>query len=202
MATIESLLAENHVLQTQLTQLKTALHDAQNHIFSLQPHIQTLPNADAITLFRSLVSSVENWVDKYLADSLEEGEVAADALDIQNIRNLMNLIPTEGKAAFNIAYTDVDIIQAAILRFLVESIFNQEFCTPLPRPEMEFVMEVERAMRVLKPKRGTFLPPLFLSSSSSSPYSWSDINRLMSRCQDNPPLAHRNVHGCLSPPRL
>ncbi|KAL4777134.1 hypothetical protein BDW60DRAFT_223190 [Aspergillus nidulans var. acristatus] len=153
MATIESLLAENHVLQTQLTQLKTALHDAQNHIFSLQPHIQTLPNADAITLFQSLVSSVENWVDKYLADSLEQGEVAADALDIQNIRNLMNLIPTEGKAAFNIANTDVDIIQAAILRFLVESIFNQEFCTPLPRPEMEFVMEVERAMRVLKPKR-------------------------------------------------
>ncbi|KAL4758711.1 uncharacterized protein BDW70DRAFT_169997 [Aspergillus foveolatus] len=160
MATIESLLAENDVLQTQLTQLKTALHDAQNHIFSLQPHIQTLPNADAITLFQSLVCSVENWVDKYLADSLEEKEVAADALNIDGIRNLMNLIPPEGKAAFNIANTDVDIIQAAILRFLVESIFNQEFSTPLPRPEMEFVMEVERAMRVLKPKR--------------------DINRLMS----------------------
>lgn len=160
MATIESLLAENDILQTQITQLKTALHDAQNHIFSLQPHIQTLPNADAITLFQSLVSSVENWVDKYLADSLEEKEVAADALNINDIRNLMNLIPPEGMAAFNTANTDVDIIQAVILKFLVESIFNQEFSTPLPRPEMEFVMEVERAMRVLKPKRGTFLHPI------------------------------------------
>ncbi|KAL4745676.1 hypothetical protein BDW72DRAFT_211114 [Aspergillus terricola var. indicus] len=153
MATIESILAENHVLQTQLTQLKTALHDAQNHIFSLQPHSQTLPNADAITSFQSLFSSVENWVDKYLADCLEEKEVAVDALRIEDIRNLMNLIPMEGKAAFNIANTDVDIIQAAILRFLVESIFHQEFCTPLPRSEMEFVMEVERAMRVLEPRR-------------------------------------------------
>ncbi|KAL4736217.1 hypothetical protein BDV11DRAFT_211363 [Aspergillus similis] len=153
MANIESLLAENHVLQSQLTQLKTALHDAQNHIFSLQPHSQTLPNADAITSFQSLFSSVENWVDKYLADCLEEKEVAVDALQIEDIRNLMNLIPTEGKAAFNIENTDVDIIQAAILRFLVESIFDQEFCTPLPRSQMEFVMEVERAMRLLEPRR-------------------------------------------------
>ncbi|KAL4999179.1 hypothetical protein BDV10DRAFT_200802 [Aspergillus recurvatus] len=152
-ATVESLLAENHHLQAQLTQLKTALHDAQNHIFSLQPHSQTLPNADAITSFQSLFSSVENWVDQYLADSLDEKKVAVDVLHIEDIRNLMNLIPAEGKAAFSIANTDVDVIQAAILRFLVESIFDQEFYTPLPRSEREFVMGVERAMRVLEPRR-------------------------------------------------
>ncbi|KAL5044157.1 hypothetical protein BDW71DRAFT_186440 [Aspergillus fruticulosus] len=152
-ATIESLRAENHHLQTQLTQLKTALHDAQNHIFSLQPHSETLPNADAITSFQSLFSSVENWVDQYLADSLEEKKVAVDALHVEDIRNLMNLIPAEGKAAFNVANTDVDIIQAAILRFLIESTFDQEFCTPLPRPEREFVVGVERALRVLEPRR-------------------------------------------------
>ncbi|KAL4972151.1 hypothetical protein BDW66DRAFT_9502 [Aspergillus desertorum] len=152
-ATIESLLAENQLLRTQLTQLKAALHDAQNHIFSLQPHSQTLPNADAIASFQSLFTSVENWVDQYLADSLDEKKVAVDALHIEDIRNLMNLIPAEGKTAFSIAKTDVDVIQAAILKFLVESIFDQEFYAPLPRSEREFVMGVERALRVLEPRR-------------------------------------------------
>ncbi|RDW70451.1 uncharacterized protein DSM5745_07962 [Aspergillus mulundensis] len=152
--TITSLLTENASLQSQLTTLKTALHDAQNHIFSLQPHTQTLTNSDAINAFQSLHTAIETWVDQYLADSLDEKQVAVDALHVDDIQNLMNLIPFEAKAAFtNVAGTDVDIIQAVILRFLVESIFNQDFYTPLPRGEREFVMGVERAMRVLEPRR-------------------------------------------------
>ncbi|KAL4907138.1 hypothetical protein BDW74DRAFT_175922 [Aspergillus multicolor] len=154
--TITSLQNENALLQSQLTTLKTALHDAQNHIFSLQPHTQTLTNSDAIAHFQSLHTSIENWVDQYLADALDEKKIAGDALNVEDIQNLLNLVPVEGKAAFaNVASTDVDIymLQAVILRFLVESVFNQDFYMPLPRGEREFVMGIERAMRVLEPRR-------------------------------------------------
>ncbi|KAL4886655.1 hypothetical protein BJY04DRAFT_178097 [Aspergillus karnatakaensis] len=143
---------ENNLLRSKITELQHDLHEAQDFLFSLQPRLQTLTEAEAVEEYQSLCAAIEDWVDQKLADSLEEMEVAGEP-KVRDIQMLMELIPNPGKIAFNTRQTDTDNIQAAILRFLTDAIFSQDFYCPLPRPEREFVTALERSMRTLQPRR-------------------------------------------------
>ncbi|KAL5338309.1 hypothetical protein BJX70DRAFT_206201 [Aspergillus crustosus] len=147
-----SLEQENALLRSKVTELQRDLHEAQDFLFSLQPRLQTLTEAEAVEEYQSLCASIEDWVDQKLADSLEEMTVAGE-LRMKDIQNLMELIPGLGKTAFITRGTDVDNIQAAILRFLTDAVFSQDFYCPLARHEREFVTAVERSMRTLQPRR-------------------------------------------------
>ncbi|KAL2869218.1 uncharacterized protein BJX67DRAFT_379254 [Aspergillus lucknowensis] len=74
---------------------------------------------------------------------------------IKDIQALLNLIPAPGRAAFTIPGTDIDNIQSAILRFLTDALFSQDFYCPLPKGEREFITIVERTQRTLTPRRDT-----------------------------------------------
>ncbi|KAL4872868.1 hypothetical protein BDV12DRAFT_127041 [Aspergillus spectabilis] len=143
---------ENTLLRSRVAELQRDLHEAQDFLFSLQPRLQTLTEAEAVEEYQGLCAAIEDWVDQKLADSLEEMTVAGE-FRMKDIQNLMELIPGLGKAAFNHRGTDVDNIQAAILRFLTDAIFSQDFYCPLARHEREFVTAVERSMRTLQPRR-------------------------------------------------
>ncbi|KAL2827554.1 hypothetical protein BDW59DRAFT_160197 [Aspergillus cavernicola] len=141
-------------LRERITHLQRDLHDAQDFVFSLQPRQQTLTESEAITDFTSLCAAVEEWVDQKLGDALEDMTIATE-LRTKDIQNLMNLITAPGKLAFHTPMTDVDNIQAMILRYLTDCIFSQDFYCPLGKGEREFVTMIERAMRDLTPKRDT-----------------------------------------------
>jgi hypothetical protein len=151
---------ENTLLRSRVAELQRDLHEAQDFLFSLQPRLQTLTEAEAVEEYQGLCAAIENWVDQKLADSLEEMTVDPE-LRLKDIQNLMDFIPGLGKAAFNHRGTDVDNIQAVILRFLTEAIFSQDFYCPLARHEREFVTAVERSMRTLQPRRGMLFALLF-----------------------------------------
>lgn len=156
--TISSLQDENAALRARITQLQSDLHEAQDFVFSLQPRHQTLTEPEAVEEFTALCAAVEDWVDQNLGDSIDEMVVTKERLRPKDTQNLMDLIPPAGKAAFDIPNTDMDNIQAAILRFLNDVIFSQDFYCPLPSSERQFVMTVERSMRDLQPRRGMPLP--------------------------------------------
>ncbi|KAL4925105.1 uncharacterized protein BDV17DRAFT_190234 [Aspergillus undulatus] len=151
--TFESVQEENAALRTRIAQLQSDLQDAQDFVFSLQPRHKTLTESEAIGDFTALCAAIEEWVDLKLGDALEEMSIADDQLRVKDIGALMDLIPPAGKAAFNILNTDQDLIQAAILRYLNDAIFSQEFYCPLPPSDRQFVLGVERSMRSLTPKR-------------------------------------------------
>ncbi|KAL4912312.1 hypothetical protein BDW62DRAFT_25465 [Aspergillus aurantiobrunneus] len=150
---IPSLQEVNAALRSQITQLQSDLHDAQDFVFSLQPRHQILTEAEAVEEFTALCAAVEDWVDQKLGDDLDKMNITSEPLRVKDIQNIMDLIPPAGKAAFNIPNTDVDNIQAMILRYLNDVIFSQEFYCPLPPSERQFIMTVERSMRGLQPKR-------------------------------------------------
>ncbi|KAL4946805.1 hypothetical protein BDV06DRAFT_217960 [Aspergillus oleicola] len=151
--TIESLLDENTTLHARINRLQSDLRDAQDTIFSLQPRHLVLTESEASEEFTSLLAAVEEWVDQKLGDALEDMSIADDQLRVKDIGALMDLIPPAGRSAFNILNTDVDLIQAAVLRYLNDTIFAQDFYCPLPPSERQFVMTVERSMRGLTPRR-------------------------------------------------
>ncbi|KAL4949804.1 hypothetical protein BDW69DRAFT_68668 [Aspergillus filifer] len=151
--TITSLKEENTTLRARIDSLESDLQDAQDTIFSLQPRHLILTEAEATEEYTSLLAAVEEWVDQKLGDALEDKDIADDQLRVKDIGALMDLIPPAGKAAFNILNTDVDLIQAAILRYLNDTLFAQDFYCPLPMSERQFVMTVERSMRSLTPRR-------------------------------------------------
>ncbi|KAL3491506.1 hypothetical protein BJX62DRAFT_122810 [Aspergillus germanicus] len=74
---------------------------------------------------------------------------------MKEIQSLLDLIPSPGRAAFAYHATDVDLIQALIMRYLGDAIFSQDFYCPLPKAERELVTVVERSMRTLTPRRDT-----------------------------------------------
>ncbi|KAL3471114.1 hypothetical protein BJX99DRAFT_238084 [Aspergillus californicus] len=78
----------------------------------------------------------------------------------KDIQNLMDLITAPGKQAFRIPKTDVENIQATILKFLTDNLFHQEFYCPVGKGERDFVHSVERAMGGLRPRRGIYYPTL------------------------------------------
>lgn len=156
--TISFLQDENAALRTRITQLQSDLQEAQDFVFSLQPRHQTLTEPEAVEEFTALCAAVEDWVDQNLGDSIDEMVISKERLRLKDTQNLMDLIPPAGKAAFDIPNTDMDNIQAAILRFLNDVIFSQDFYCPLPPSERQFVMTVERSMRDLQPRRGMPLP--------------------------------------------
>ncbi|KAL4960815.1 uncharacterized protein BDV14DRAFT_181686 [Aspergillus stella-maris] len=151
--TIASLTEENTILQARINSLESDLQDAQDTIFSLQPRHLLLTESEATEEYTLLLAAVEEWVDQKLGDALEDMNIADDQLRVKDIGALMDLIPPAGKAAFNILNTDVDLIQAAILRYLDDTIFAQDFYCPLSMSERQFVMTVERSMRSLTPRR-------------------------------------------------
>ncbi|CEL05661.1 hypothetical protein ASPCAL06778 [Aspergillus calidoustus] len=74
---------------------------------------------------------------------------------MKEIQSLLDLIPSPGRAAFAYHATDVDVVQALIMRYLSDAIFSQDFYCPLPKAERELVTVVERSMRTLTPRRDT-----------------------------------------------
>lgn len=169
--TISSLQDENAALRARITQLQSDLQEAQDFVFSLQPRHQTLTEPEAVEEFTALCAAVEDWVDQNLGDSIDEMVVSKERLRPKDTQNLMDLIPPAGKAAFDAPSTDMDIIQTAILRFLNDVIFSQDFYCPLPSSERQFVMTVERSMRDLQPRRGITFPSFPLSLFIRFPFS-------------------------------
>ncbi|KAL4786296.1 hypothetical protein BJX76DRAFT_355202 [Aspergillus varians] len=149
---INSLQDENAALRAKIIQLQSDLQDAQDFVFSLQPRHQALTEAEASEEFTALCAAVEEWVDQKLGDALDEQQINPDR-HVKDIQILMNLIPPAGRAAFHIADTDMDNIQAAILRYLDDALFSQDFYCPLSQSERNFVTSVERSMRSLHPRR-------------------------------------------------
>ncbi|KAL3458125.1 hypothetical protein BJX64DRAFT_234356 [Aspergillus heterothallicus] len=74
---------------------------------------------------------------------------------MKEIQSLLDLIPSPGRAALAHPGTDVDIVQALIMRYLNDAIFSQDFYCPLPKSEREMITVVERSLRTLTPRRDT-----------------------------------------------
>jgi len=94
-------------------------------------------------------------VDRKLGDALEERTVTKEKLSYEPARRLLSLIPCHGKEAFRCPETDMYNIVAAILRFLCNEIFNEEFYSPIGHREQKFMVSVEKSMRNLEPRRDT-----------------------------------------------
>ena len=131
------------------------LQDAQDFIFTLQPRRQKLTETEATADFNTLCGSIEELVDTKLGEALDDMILTKEnSIYLQPSEKLLSLIPSPGKEAFKYQETDKYNITAAILRFLCQEIFNQEFYCSVGSRELEFIVSVERSMRNLEPGRG------------------------------------------------
>ncbi|KAI9374734.1 hypothetical protein BJX61DRAFT_540540 [Aspergillus egyptiacus] len=178
-----SLLHESKVeissLRQRISHLQRDLQEAQDFVFSLQPRQQTLTETEASEEFRALCAAVEDWVDQKLGDNLEEMTINPDCR-IEDIANLMDLISARGKLAFHVPGSDAQNIQALILRYLADNLFNLDFYCPLGTGQREFITSLERAMRDLTPKRAVSSRPGFAEHAAEQMCALADnITRLL-----------------------
>lgn len=146
---------ECEMLRTQVFELQKNLQDAQDFIFTLQPRRQKLTETEAAADFNTLCGSIEELVDRKLGEALDDMILTKEkSLSFLRSEKLLSLIPSPGKEAFKYPETDKYNITAAILQFLCQEIFNEEFYCPFGSRELEFMVSVERSMRNLEPGRG------------------------------------------------
>jgi hypothetical protein len=144
-------------LRRTVASLEDSLKDAQDFIFSLQPHHTRLTETEATAEFSALCTFVEDFVDKKLGDALEERALVngKERLPERGVsRSLLKHVAVPGWEAFSVTGTDEANVRSAVMLFLCQRVFYLEFFVPLPRHEQEFLQGVEKAMRNLEPRRG------------------------------------------------
>ena len=87
-------------------------------------------------------------------DAVERKFAEQASLSKPMTRNIFYLIPRPGKDAFRVPATDEYNVIAAIMRFLYERIFDQDFFSPIDPVRLELLTANKCNMRGVEPQRG------------------------------------------------
>jgi hypothetical protein len=148
---------ESQILKEQLFETKQKLHEAHDFIFSLQPKRANITESEAQTEFISLCECVNEWIQTKLGDALYEKCILTEkGIPRDPAKNLLGMVSQPGREAFGYPETDEYNVIAAVMRFLCTEIFDREFYVPIENGATDFLMGIEKAMRILEPRRGLY----------------------------------------------
>jgi hypothetical protein len=97
----------------------------------MQPRKQKFTESEARDDFNSPGELVEDKVEVKFGDTIEQKFAEQTSLSKPMTRNIFDLIPRPGKDAFRVPAMDEYNVIAAIMRFLYERIFDQDFFSPI-----------------------------------------------------------------------
>ncbi|KAK3386618.1 hypothetical protein B0H63DRAFT_468101 [Podospora didyma] len=153
---IESLRSENKDLRAELD-------DARSHIFSLQPYRRDLTPEEVGRDFDDLVNNITDWVTKFMEPILDDDSKADEVLTHSRKRpaeaqRLRKCITLHGDLINGCQFpdTDIDLIVAIVMRFLLDNIFQKTLFGVMPQA-VELINFIEASMRNnVEPKRDLF----------------------------------------------
>lgn len=131
--------------------LQEDLEEAHSLIFSLQPSQPPMTDTEAARDFKTLVTSVEQWVDTKISLSSNRSWSVAEQ---KTATTLLDLVTAQGRSAFICPGTDEYNIVAVIMRFLYDQFFSTDFYGPLSGAFKSFLSRIEHNMSQLDPPRG------------------------------------------------
>jgi hypothetical protein len=133
--------------------------DAQEQIFSLQPHRSDITEDVAISEYSSLCIAVENWIESRLDAVLDlDAKIFThSAVDLTSGTRLLRCITlTPGAAnSRNIVGTLQYYIRSAIMNFTCHEIFKPELYEIISQ-QWKLIRTVEKSMENLEPRRGWY----------------------------------------------
>ena len=120
----------------------------------MQPHKHKFTESEARGDFNSPGELVEDRAQVKFGDAIERKFAEQASLSKPMTRNIFYLIPRPGKDAFRVPATDEYNVIAAIMRFLYERIFDQDFFSPIDPGRLELLTANKCNMRGVEPQRG------------------------------------------------
>uniref|UniRef100_A0A093V5W0 Uncharacterized protein n=1 Tax=Talaromyces marneffei PM1 TaxID=1077442 RepID=A0A093V5W0_TALMA len=138
-------------LDRLVEKLQQDLEEAHSLIFSLQPSQPPLTDTEAARDFKTLLTTVEQWVDTKV--SVSASRSWSSVVDQKGATTLLDLVTTQGRSAFLYPGTDEFNIIAVIMRFLCDEFFSTNFFGPLSGASKSFLSRIEHNMSQLDPPR-------------------------------------------------
>lgn len=138
-------------LNRLVQKLQQDLEEAHSLIFSLQPSQPPMTETEAARDFKTLLTSVEQWVDTKISLSSDRSWSVAEQ---KTATMLLDLITARGRFSFMYPGTDEYNIIGVIMRFLYTEFFSTGFYGPLPGAYKSFLSRIEHDMSQLQPPRG------------------------------------------------
>lgn len=146
---------ECEILRQQVLDLTKVLQEQEDFIFSLQPRRETFTGSEAATEFKSLCGSVENWVQTTLGDAIDDRKLEKQReIFKEPATDFLGLLGRAAQDTFGVVDTDVYLVIAAVMKFLCNTIFDQEWYCPVGKGRMEFLTQLWKSMAKLQPRRG------------------------------------------------
>jgi hypothetical protein len=146
---------ECEILRQQVLVLSKNLQEQEDFIFSLQPRRETFTGSEAAAEFKSLCGSVENWVQTTLGDAIDDRKLEKQREILKEpAADFLGLLSRAAHEAFGVVDTDVYLVIAAVMKFLCNTIFDQEWYCPVGKGRMEFLTQLWKSMAKLQPRRG------------------------------------------------
>lgn len=148
---------ECEILRARVFQLEKELKETQDFVFSMQPRAAKLTESDALADFNSLWRSVDEWVQTKLGDTIELMTLGKERVPLgQPTKILLSIVPPPGREAFKYRETDEYNVTAVIMRCIADWVLDRDFYCNIEKGAMDFLSSIEKGMRNLEPRRGTF----------------------------------------------
>lgn len=142
------------ILVQRLNETETALTDAHDTIFQLQPYHQGITESDAASDFAALLDGIQSWIFTNLGDALDDRRILDNSkIDFVAARDFVGLLTPAGREAMHLPDTDEWNITAVVMRFLMHEVFEKELCGVVPAEQLKFLHGIERSMACLEPRR-------------------------------------------------
>jgi phage host-nuclease inhibitor protein Gam len=155
---ITDLQRELQLIKKERDDYRQNFADAQEQIFSMQPHRSDITEDVAIQEYSSLCIAVENWIESRLDAVLDlDAKIFthSTAVDLTSGTRLLRCITSTPGAANsrNIVGTLQYYIRSAIMNFICHEIFKPELYEIISQ-QWKLIRTVENSMENREPRRG------------------------------------------------
>lgn len=151
---LEKYKTECESLRQQVSELTKNLQEQEDFIFSLQPRREIFTGWEAAAEFKSLCGSVENWVQTTLGDAIDDRQLEKqrEVLEVP-AKDFLELIGRPARESFGVIDTDVYQVIGAVMKFLGNHIFDQEWYCQVGKGRTEFLSQLWKSVAKLQPRR-------------------------------------------------
>ncbi|KAM0285773.1 hypothetical protein ACHAQH_001234 [Verticillium albo-atrum] len=162
--------------------LKEQLHDAQSHIFSLQPYRKDVTPEEVGRQYTNLVDGVGDWVAKFMSPWLDHHQDSLDMIsnglrkrpaDAVRIKRMM-LKNADLVHATKFPDSDEDVIVSLVLRHLNDSIYQKTLYGAIPE-STGLLQMIETTMQSVEPKRDLFATRTWIAEAYTALISVDDF---------------------------
>jgi hypothetical protein len=110
------------------------LHDAQNHIFRLQPRRTQITETEAQEEFEDLYNGIQRWVENRLEgilNEMDDGYLQKRTCAAEDAKQILRLTGARAREDFASDQSDEHHVIAIIMEYLCRHVFQKDFYCPL-----------------------------------------------------------------------